>query len=110
MFDLFIDHIERLQEIQKKYPQGSVYKKLFIIVPSSCASKSLKALDVDDRGRPIDSRFKQLDEINFKTTSVGGVKNRDYQLIPYRIEGEDRVNILSEATFDQLWPVCSDEG
>ena len=89
----FIDHIERLQEIQRAYPGGRVYKKLFIIVPSSCATKSLRALDKDENGRQIDKRFKQLPEINFITEAVGGVKNRPYQLIPYSLQADNMVII-----------------
>ncbi|XP_060594649.1 uncharacterized protein LOC132749004 [Ruditapes philippinarum] len=88
------DHIERLKQIRENYPKDHVYTKLFIIVPSSCATKSLGALDKDENGHQIDERFKQLPEIHFINKAVGGV-NRPYQLIPYKLQTDDMTYIVA---------------
>ncbi|KAL4220524.1 hypothetical protein ACF0H5_020922 [Mactra antiquata] len=89
------DLTERLEEMKKRTGGRQIYKKLFIIVPSSCTSKTLGALDKDINGRLIDPTFYQLTEIQYKTVAVGGIKNRDYQLIPYVLKTGDREVVVA---------------
>ena len=78
-----------MEIIQSHRQDTVVYKKLFIVVPSSCF---IKSLDNDDVGNLKDTRFQSEKEEHFLSKEVAGVPNRQYQLHLFKLKGPTKVN------------------
>lgn len=78
------EHLEKMNTIQQQNPDQLVYKKMFIVVPSSCF---IRSLDRNENGYLLDPRFESEKEEHFLSKNVAGVPSRKYQLHLFRLKG-----------------------